>query len=248
MFDELGAAVAVEIAPKGDGGWTRTQQRDLKRKLQGCQGCGRSDGASWFVDGKFDAEWGMVVDGTMKKRDLALMKLMCRETGLGDGKTLRPVACGGDAVTHDDITACRGNFWWQMGDTRNWLLVGATGVNLFRGDLQVSKQAGMVFVWDGVAAVMVVNHPGVLKLKGGRQAKRDMKKALEVFRGIVDGERKVLEEVGRVCVWCGGEVREIDEDGVGYCTMHWKNGGDGRRMEAQERWVVETENVQGVML
>lgn len=97
-------------------------------------------------------------------------------------------------------------------------------------DLPLAVMRGRFGYWPKPVdrIVCVVDHPDSILAAGVHKRERITANTdtLKVMRGVVDGERSVLDVMGMDCVACAGEDRverdvvEMDRNGLGLCKRH----------------------------
>lgn len=121
-----------------------------------------------------------------------------------------------------------------LSSSQHVLLVGATALSSFRGDLKLSSVHGQVFIWKSKYIVMPVFHPALILRK--QELKSDLARDLKQWADVLKGNWH--RYLGRGCVKCPNGVYELDPDGVGYCQGHWDRYGMKSWQKAQKKWVV----------
>lgn len=116
------------------------------------------------------------------------------------------------------------------------VLVGKAGLDAWRPDQTLTKQAGNVGrLLDKWPCMPVLNPDSCVR---GYADKKDLGEQIANARALVDGHLpwdfyKMFDcPVGK----CVNEASEWDPDGVGYCGKHWKSYG-GTWKKARKEWV-----------
>jgi hypothetical protein len=140
-----------------------------------------------------------------------------------------------DRIAYLPVQGCQGSSEYcrshleaqlhSLGNLRLVLLVGKAGMDAWRPDQTLTKQAGKVGRMLDKWYCMPVLNPE--SCKRGYADKKELGRQMESAWAMLDGElpwefHKMWEcPVGK----CTLDAEEWDADGVGYCKKHWRTNG-----------------------
>lgn len=122
------------------------------------------------------------------------------------------------APSEKEMKSCRGNLIRQLEviEVEYALLVGATALKAFRGDVKLTDVHGRVFKWLDKWTVMPIMHPAAVLRD--RSLKEVVKRDLITWRRVLN--RGSTEPTGGCCK-CIDVATHWDRDNMPYCTLHW---------------------------
>jgi len=146
-----------------------------------------------------------------------------------------------------DAATCTANLMASLAaaDVDYVLLLGGHAVRAWRKQLSVEQTAGRWFVWNSRWMVFVAEHPSVLLTRSKSAAASNWQQHIAKFcLGVHD--RVGLEVLSGGCIKpeCHAGTGAYDDDGVPWCTEHFKPGKATR----ETRKVKLTDTAQGQLM